>query len=174
MNRRIKPKLMAIVGAVAVALAAGPVWASGAATVTSPGAGSASVVRTDDDGDAHMAYEVVQDSANSIKYEDATVGLGEDGAIESDLFVIEVENAGDTVRVETKAGQDVAEWISGESDSNVDANGFHVELVSVSGTTYTLRLSSTTDVEEALSHVTFSFYSGLQARRVVRLNPTLG
>lgn len=143
-----------------VALAAGPVWASGNTAVTSPGEGTASVARTDDDGDALMAYLVVQDNDHTIKYEDATVGLGEDGAIESDLFVIEVENAGDTVRVETKAGQGVAEWISGEGDSNVDANGFLIELVSISGTTYTLRLSSTSDVDEALSHVTFSFFHG--------------
>ena len=164
MDRKIKPRFVAIVGAAAVALAAGPVWAGGDTAVTSPGVGTASVTRTGVNCEPHMTYVVVQDIDNTVKYEDATVGLGEGGEIESDLFVIEVENAGDTVRVETKAGLgEAAEWISGEGDSNVDANGFQIELVSISGTTYTLRLTSTSEVEHALSHVTFSFYPGDQA-----------
>ena len=158
-NLNLKPSLL-LTGTLALAVASIPAWA-GEISVTSPQAGSTSVTRTDDAGNqSQMPYVVVRDSTNTVKYEDATLGLGEDGAIESDLFVINVANAGDTVRVETKAGRDTAEWVSGESDSDVDDNGFMVEVVSISGNTYTLRLSSTPAVEEALSHVTFTFYQG--------------
>jgi len=163
MDTNIKTGFLAMAGAGVMAFAVGPAWAGDGTTVTSPESGSDTVVRTGDNGLFPMDYVVVRDSNNTVKFEDATVGLGEDGAIESDLFVIQVENAGDTVRVETKAGRDVSEWISGESDSDIDDNGFHCELVSIEGSTYTLRLTSTEAVDSALSHVTFEFFPGQQA-----------
>lgn len=160
MELKHRSELKLLAGAVALSLVAGTAWADGT-EVTSPSAGTASVVRAGEDGSqSPMTYTVVRDSNNTVKFEDASRGLGEDGAIESDLFVIQVQNAGDTVRVETKAGRDTAQWVSGESDFDVDANGFQVELVSISGNSYTLRLSSTPAVEAALSHVTFTFYPG--------------
>ncbi len=134
-------------------------WA--AAVVQSPTNGSTTVMRTvpGQDGGQSTPY-VVERVGASVKYEDAPVGLGEDNAIHSDTFVIRVTGAGDSVKVETKAGRHVAKWVSGENATNVDDNGFKIELLSINGDLYTIRLSSTAAARYALSHVTFTFTEG--------------
>lgn len=135
------------------------------ADVTVVGEGdTTTVTRTLGDHSEDIEY-VVERVGASIKFEDAPVGLGEDDALDADTFVIRVEEGGDTVKVETKAARNEAEWISGESDSNVDANGFQIDLLSIEkqsdgSTLYTIKLSSTEAVRYALSHVTFTFYPG--------------
>lgn len=135
--------------------------ASAAPEVISPDS-SAAVQRTEhlDAGDqtAPVQYVVLRNGA-SVKYEDAPEGLGEDGASQTDTFVIRVRNAGDSVTVETKAARNLATSISGVGDSHLDANGFRVSLVSIDGEYYTITVKSE-GARYALSHVTFTFAEG--------------
>ncbi len=146
---------MIVAGLAGLSVAADPV-------VLSPDDETATVTRTEGDLEGSVTY-VVERRDGWIKFEDAEQGLGEDGAIQTDTFVMHVAGAGDTVHVKTKAGRYVAEWVSGDPDEAVDENGFHIELVSIEDGVYTIRLSSTEEVTYALSHVEFTFFPGERA-----------
>lgn len=94
---------------------------------------------------------------NVIKFEDAEVGLGEDGSRDFDEFTFEVSGAGDGVQVETKAStQSTSVYLTGPGTEDVDALGFRIEYVSKNDDNYTLRVGNE-NAQHALSHVTFKF-----------------
>lgn len=83
------------------------VQAVGQPSVTAPHGDAASVMREDGDDSAYVIY-VIEHAGASIKYEDADEDLGEDGAVQTDIFVIQVQNAGDSLTVVTKASTNTA------------------------------------------------------------------
>ncbi|MFW6163512.1 MAG: hypothetical protein ACODAJ_12140, partial [Planctomycetota bacterium] len=114
----------------------------------------------DEDGDP-VAYVVVRDASNTVKFEDAPTGLGEDGADETDTFRITVTGGGSSVQVTTKAGrgQDSYTLDLDEVASVMDSLGFRVTLESNESGTYTLSVTSE-DNDHALSHIQFDFLDG--------------
>lgn len=116
-----------------------------------------------DGGSEHVRY-VVENHGRRVKFEDAPVGLGEDGAHQSDRFVIDVHNGGQQVGVITKAAwaQD-ANMLTGVGDEVLDSLGFRTRLVSIDGGTYTLVVTSESN-QHALSHVEFDFGPGREVQ----------
>ncbi|MFP3975369.1 MAG: prepilin-type N-terminal cleavage/methylation domain-containing protein [Chloroflexota bacterium] len=125
-----------------------------------------------------ITYTVEHNPKNTsgcIKFEDAEPeGLGEDGANETDTFVIEVNNAGTSVNVTTKAGSQnsgkgqgkgqgqggsASSYLQGVGDFTTDDLGFTITLVEIDGNTYTLTVESVSN-NHALSHVKFCFGDG--------------
>jgi|GEM_PF-1278575 len=96
----------------------------------------------------------------SVKYEDAEPGLGEDGAEETDTFVMEVGNAGNSVSVDIKSAwySDTIE-LEGVGDIQTSSTGFRAELVDISDGEYTVDISSAGN-QHAMSHVTFHYDYG--------------
>ncbi len=127
------------------------------AVIVSPDEGTTQVIRVYDDSSAGLVtYVVVRDDDTSVKYQDAPVGLGEDGAVETDVFVITADSGGDSVTVETKASPETATvTVTGVGDSQLNDLGFRVDLIGIAGDTYTLAITSE-GVDHALSHVTFT------------------
>jgi hypothetical protein len=106
------------------------------ATVVQRPSEEASIIRTyASGGDSRMDYVVVYDSPQSVKYEDATVALGDDGAGASDSFVIRVTcESAPSITVETKAGTGSTETVVQpqlEDEDVVDSNGFELELLKI-------------------------------------------
>ncbi len=96
----------------------------------------------------------------AVKFGDASTGLGEDGAHQTDEFVIQVSDADTSVDVTTKAAtSEDTVTLNGAGDSASDALGFEIALVSISGATYTFAVESV-DNPHALSHVVFEFADG--------------
>jgi len=107
-----------------------------------------------------VTYVVVRDGTGAIKFEATTSGLGEDGAQETDVFLIRVVGAGSHVHVKTKAGTGTAK-LTLDFDDDVgqaieDSLGFSTELVSVEGDAFTFAVSSVSN-EHALSNIEFLF-----------------
>lgn len=103
-----------------------------------------------------LTYTVVRDQANQVKFENAPVGLGENGAEQTDQFVIETAGEASSVSVETKAGRGVALNYIGEEVT--DSNGFTVRLLAHEGNKYTFGCTSDSSTwTAALSHIEFTF-----------------
>jgi len=129
----------------------------------------------------YVTYQVVQDDPNTIKYEDAAPGLGEDGAKQKDTFVIGVEDAQETivdepsdgppmppvtlpmtVLVKTKAGQGrCTTALTGQGASAMDDLGFLLKL-EYTGANYAVLSVESVDNPHALSHVEFEFIEGAE------------
>jgi hypothetical protein len=104
-------------------------------------------------------YPEVTIGTGTVKYENAVPQLGEDG--DTDYFAVNVNNAGASITVETKAGGSVVYTTMPAVVGNevLDANGFLIRLMSIDGNTY---LFSVTVVSAShdLSHITFDFGAG--------------
>ncbi|MDD5089546.1 MAG: pilus assembly protein TadG-related protein [Candidatus Wallbacteria bacterium] len=107
-------------------------------------------------------YVVVNDETNTVKFEDASLdgadfGLGEDGEMHMDTFIITAVNASFPITGHTKAGG--GEWnfsLAGVGSSFTDAGGFTTTLTAADGDTYTFTIvSDTSAATAALSHATF-------------------
>ena len=161
MDQLSRTKLVFSTAALALSLTTTPLWAGADTEVTSPDAGPNHVPRLEESGyQSYVTYEVVRESQSRVTFEDADSPLGEEGQIESDIFVIDVQNASDAVRVITEAGGQTAEWVSGLSEDETDANGFRVDVLSTSDDTFIIQLSSTSESEESLNRVAFEFLPG--------------
>jgi len=127
-----------------------------------------------------VTYVVVRDAANKIKYEGAADGLGEDGAKETDQFLITVYAAGDEVTVQAKASVKTVKNTIKLGDDATTAQkaiadeflGFTVKLtgkVKVPAAdddkthAYTFAVSSITN-RHALSYIEFTFGAGALIR----------
>jgi hypothetical protein len=122
---------------------------------------------------ASINYVVVKDAPNTVKYEDATIGLGEDGASQKDYYTIslsaQASGSGGTpppvpslttaeFTVQTKAGNSRATTVlSGSGSSAVDDLGFTITIESISALNITMSVEATGDNAHALSHVEFAF-----------------
>ncbi len=139
------------------------------------GAISHPITRTYYDGspDETVYYRVVAVAGNIVKFEDCEPdGLGEDGEVETDTFVITVLGGSLTVTVGTKAGSDPEEWstLTGIGDTVVDSKGFTItieDIVDIGGGENNYIISITSDNvpgggggTKALSHTTFDFGTG--------------
>lgn len=149
------------------------VFAAPAGALT-PVAVSATVSRVTGGNTTNVTY-VVETSAkklpDAIKFGDANPGLGTDRVAQTDTFLVTVPKAGDSVLVTTKAanpnanlGGGTAQSLCGLGVSKRDDNGFTVKLVSISGDTYTITVSSDANTPHALSHVVFKFAEGERAK----------
>lgn len=133
--------------------------------IVAPGSDATVVTRTTAGQTHPVNYKLVRDAANTIKYETlGDDGLGEDRTVESDVFVITVQDAGDSVLVTTKAGRDVAESLVGVGASVVNADGFRIELLSIANGVFTIRVTCENTQLCMLSHVTFTFSEGQRAQ----------
>ncbi|MFW6164252.1 MAG: hypothetical protein ACODAJ_15900, partial [Planctomycetota bacterium] len=130
-----------------------------------------------------VTYVVVQDGVTRVKFEDAEEGcLGEDGAQETDRFVMTVTGTTNSVSVTTKAGTSEATTTFDNpqpGDTQSDSLGFEITIENVEGDqttddsstslgettteacTYTVSVTSV-DVDHALSHVEFDFGDGTE------------
>ena len=130
-----------------------------ASEVTSPTGSSASVTRYTAVGDEvqleNITY-VIENKGSSVKFEDAPVGLGEEGARQRDVFELTVNGAGSTLTAITKAATASDSTTLQAGESAVDDLGFEVELAEVNGEQYKVFVTSV-DPPHALSHVTFRF-----------------
>lgn len=135
--------------------------------ILSPDAGTVQVARTTGGETQGMVYHVERSGA-TVKYEDASTGLGENRRVETDMFVIRVREGGDSVTVTTKAGRGIATSISGLGDEKLDDNGFRIRLASIVDESpdvrvYTLEVTSESNTR-ALSHIEFTFVAGQRAQ----------
>jgi len=106
-----------------------------------------------------ITYVVVQDGINRVKFEDATTGLGDDGAAQTDRFVMTVQGTTSSVSVTTKAGtaSSTTELPAQVGATALDSNGFRVTVEDISDdNVYTVSVTSQ-DNSKALSHVEFDF-----------------
>ncbi len=104
----------------------------------------------------------MRDSSSTIKYEEASSQLGEDGAQETDQFCITVTGAGDEVRVTTKAATSRVTStldLTTPGESVHDANGFEITYVGTENGQFTFTVSSV-DNDHALSYIEFDFIDG--------------
>jgi prepilin-type N-terminal cleavage/methylation domain-containing protein len=108
-------------------------------------------------------YTAVRDAADTIKFEGAAEGLGENFVKETDTFTIAVSGSPSSVTVTTKAATSSAIStldLSQPGDDFHDANGFIITYVGTDGGgSYTFTVSSV-DNRHALSHVEFDFDTG--------------
>jgi len=102
-----------------------------------------------------------------IKFEDAKIsgqdaGLGEDGAIETDRFVISVAGAEGSIYARTKASTSTSDWIefTEAGQSSADGLGFTIAFINADDGDYTFDAASTGSQAHALSHVEFKFSCG--------------
>jgi hypothetical protein len=102
----------------------------------------------------------------TVKFEDAPVGLGEEGRDQVETFHFSVENPSAAITVITKTGQDtVMSTLEATEGSYVrDLNGFKITVAGRSGSRFALTVRSV-DPDKALSHVTFGFDSSLSDAR---------
>jgi len=164
-----KHRLIAALGlTLGLVVFAAPAWA------LTPVADSATVARVTGDQASQVTY-VVETSAkklpDAIKFGDAAPGLGTNRVAQTDTFRVTVVGGGDSVLVTTKAanpnanlGGGTAQSLCGVGQSRRDDNGFTVKLVSISGDTYTITVSSDANTPHALSHVIFKFAEGQRAK----------
>lgn len=158
-NTTLRRAVTAVAAAAAFTLTSAVVQAE-PPQVLAPSTNSATVKRVIHGPETVKTMDyVVERGTDSIKYEGASTGLGENGVKMTDTFVIRVANAGDSVTVVTKAAKDLATSVSGVGDSHVDDNGFLISLVSIEGEVYTITLRSES-ASHALSNVTFTFAAG--------------
>jgi Tfp pilus assembly protein PilE len=130
-----------------------------------------------------VTYVVVQDGVTRVKFEDAEEGsLGEDGAQETDRFVMTVTGTTDSVSVTTKAGQSETTTTFNDpqpGDTQSDSLGFEITIENVEGgqttdgsstwlgevvsesCTYTVSVTSV-EADNGLSHVEFDFGDGTE------------
>ena len=143
--------------------------------------GSYTVTRTGDNGEYDANYEITRDSNHSVKFEDPDVdGLGEDGAMESEMFTVRVYGeSNETVYVKTKAGQfEGTAMLQGEGDTVIDtSNLWTLELVEVNhiGDYTEFKIKVTSDSEEgsaspALSHIEFRFCEPMEKEGYYQLD----
>ncbi len=106
-----------------------------------------------------------------IKFEDGEPGLGEDGAVEADIFQFTVETMPTEIEVSTKAARTCGYTVFSTSTCGIftgeggfceegpDEGDFIVQLLDISevpeGYQITFRVMSTPETRHALSHVTF-------------------
>jgi prepilin-type N-terminal cleavage/methylation domain-containing protein len=112
-----------------------------------------------EDESSTVSYVVVRDAPNTIKFEDAPLGLGEDGVQMTDVFAIELDGAPQRVTVTTKAATSACETdldLSQPGDSATDAIGFRIAFVGREGNVCRFEISAAGN-RHALSHVTFDF-----------------
>jgi hypothetical protein len=164
-----RQRLIASLGlALGLVVFAAPAWA------LTPVASSATVDRVTGDHTTQATY-VVETSAkklpDAIKFGDANPALGINRVAQTDAFLVTVVGGGDSVLVTTKAanpnanlGGGTAQSLCGVGVSKRDDNGFTVKLVSISGDTYLITVSSDADTPHALSHVVFKFAEGERAK----------
>ncbi|MFP4056107.1 MAG: hypothetical protein ACLF0G_04490 [Candidatus Brocadiia bacterium] len=112
-----------------------------------------------EDTTSSVEYVVERDEDNTIKFEDAPVGLGEDGAHQTDEFVISVEGDVTSVKVKTKAATGTATNDVPLGGSVTDTLGFRTSLEPLGGGQYKLSVTSVSN-RHALSHVEFEFEGG--------------
>jgi hypothetical protein len=107
---------------------------------------------------------VIEARSGAVKYEDAPVGLGEEGSEQTDVFHVTAEkrNTGDPITVITKAAQsmDMTYLDPKEGASVKDDNGFKITVAGVDGDQFKLKVH-TWSPDRALSHVTFGFDGSL-------------
>lgn len=114
---------------------------------------------TGDGGSIAVRYEVER-TGSRVRYQDAPIGLGLNGEVQTDRFVVQVSGGDSSVSVTTKAGvPEATEVLSDVGDEVTDALGFTTRLVSVEGDTYTLTVTSVS-AASALSHLDFDFGTG--------------
>lgn len=108
--------------------------------------------------ESSVSYTVVRDAADTVKFENAAPGLGEDGAIaQTDLFVIAVAGHTGAIHVTTKAGLLVATTaLDAMGSSVVDGSGFRVTWERTEGSLVYLTVAAVNN-RYALSHVVFDF-----------------
>jgi hypothetical protein len=113
---------------------------------------------------AELTRYVIEVRSGTVKYEDAPVGLGEDGATQVDVFHMTVpeRHASHPITFVTKAGQGVtmSQVDASEGATVLDDNGFRVTVAEIDGSQITIHLRSESP-EKALSHVTFGFDGSL-------------
>jgi hypothetical protein len=105
----------------------------------------------------NITYTVVRDADNTIKFEEADLGLSEG----IDTFIVHVTGGSDTVTVEIKATPSHASATLTGVGSAVDLLGFKVKLVSIEGNTYTLEVISLSNKHD-LSHFKVDFEGTVQ------------
>ena len=126
------------------------------ATIT----GAEPVSRAENSSNSTMPYVVLHEFG-AIKFEDATVGLGENGTEQTDTFVITADNGGNRVEVIVKAStaSDVV-TLNLDPDNTIlatgDALGFDVTASINDDGDYIITISSDADTAHALSHTTIT------------------
>ncbi len=111
-----------------------------------------------------MTYVYVVDDPNTLKFEDAETGLGEDETSgQSDQFLITVSGHEGSVGITTKAStSSETSTLENPGDTVTDSLGFKLTLVGISETgEYTFSVEAIPDEADgqfhALSHVEFGF-----------------
>jgi hypothetical protein len=105
-----------------------------------------------------MTY-IIEVKGNSIKFEDAGIGLGEDKVVETDYFEIEVAGPLTQISVTTKASTGSATYIlTPDQPSFHDELGFMTTIVKLPTEDSPTLIIAVTSVDppHALSHVTFT------------------
>jgi hypothetical protein len=155
----MKPLLNRIVSltaaAVAITMFVGPAFAGPASKVA----------RFDNDTGAmgEASYIIDAPSKHEIKYEAKGSGLGENGADQTDLFVIDVSKISSigAISVKTKADTtDADSTVHEAGDSRLDSQGFRVTVESLTTDQLVISVRSDSSVS-ALSHVSFGILGAM-------------
>ena len=141
---------------------AGQSFGVATATIVAPAPGSASVSRYDANAKANkqnsnVTYVALVENGY-VKFEDASTVLGENGAVQTDTFVVQGQNIRDWCKVTIKAGSDEQHCtLVGVGDSKTATN-FTVTMTACNTSTGEITFEVTSDADNgtpALSHINF-------------------